>query len=53
MSIQALNEFDKSLLKAKSFGTIMSNVISSYRTLKEANLSNYHQKLIKVTICNL
>ena len=54
MSKQAfLNEFDTRLLKTESFGTIMSNDILAYRMLKAANLSNYHEELIKATIKDL
>ena len=53
-SIQAfLNEFDKRLLKTKSLGTVTSDDILAYSMLKAANLSNYHEKLIKATIPDL
>ena len=54
MSIQAyLNEFDKRLFKTKSYGTVMSDDILAYRLLKSANLSSFHEELVKATILDL
>ena len=54
MPIQAyLNEFDKRLFKTKSYGTVTSDDILAYRLLKSANLSGYHEELVKATIPNL
>ena len=54
MSIQSyLNEFEKRLFKIKSYGTTMSDDLLAYRLLKSANLSSYHEELIKATIPDL
>ena len=54
MPIQAyLNEFDKRLFKTKSYGTVTSDDILAYRLLKSANLSGYHEELVKATIPDL
>ena len=54
MSIQAyLNELYKRLFKTKSYGTVMSDDILAYRLLKSANLSSYHEELMKATIPDL
>ena len=54
MSIQAyLNEFDKRLFKTKSHGTVMSDDILAYRLLKSADLSSYHEELVKATILDM
>ena len=51
MSIQPyLNEFDKRLFKTESYGTVISDDILAYRLLKSANLSSYHEELVKATI---
>ena len=51
MSIQPyLNEFDKRLFKTESYGTVISDDILTYRLLKSANLSSYHEELVKATI---
>ena len=54
MSIQALlNEFDKRMYKAKSYGTAQSDSVLAYCLLKSANLSNNHEELIKAKIPEL
>ena len=54
MPIQAyLNELDKGLFKTKSYGTVMSDDILAYRLPKSANLSGYHEELVKATIPDL
>ena len=54
MSIQAyLNELDKGFFKTKSHGTVMSDEILAYRLLKSANLSSYHEELVKATVPDL
>ena len=48
MSVQAyLNEFDKRLFKTKFYCAVMSDDILIYRLLKSANLSSYHEELVK------
>ena len=39
--------------KIKSYGTTMSDDLLAYRLLKSANLSSYHEELIKATIPDL
>ena len=54
MSIQAyLNELDKRFFKTKSHGTVMADEILAYRLLKSANLSSYHEELVKATMRDL
>ena len=54
VSIQAyLNESDKRFFKTKFYGTVMLDDILAYRLLKSANLSSYHQELVKATIPDL
>ena len=54
VSIQAyLNESDKRFFKTKFYGTVMLDDILAYRLLKSANLSSYHQELVKATIPHL
>ena len=54
VSIQAyLNEFDMRFFKTKSYGTVMSDDILAYRLLKSANLSSFHEELVKATILDL
>ena len=54
MSIQSfLNEFEKRLVKTKSYGSVMSEDVLACRLLKSANLSNHHEQLIKATLPQL
>ena len=54
MSIsQYLNEFERLMVKTKSYGTSMSSDILAYRLLKSANLSETHEQLARATISEL
>ena len=40
----------RGFLKTKSDGTVISDDILAYKLLKSANLSSYHEELVKATM---
>ena len=54
MSIpEYINEFEKRLHKCKTYGSDMSDDVLAYRLLKNANLKQSKEQLIKATISDL
>ena len=47
---ECINEFEKSLPEVKNYGTEMSDDILAYRLLKNVNLKQSKEHLIKATI---